>query len=66
MEFKYGDIVQILRRNEYGGRSELQYKVVDRTIDNGTDVYLLQDVEGKSLRGWHRANRLIKVESKNE
>lgn len=61
MEFRYGDIVKILRKDEYGGISSKKYKVVDMVIDNGNDFYLLQDTDSKTLRGWHKANRLVKV-----
>lgn len=64
MEFKYGDIVKIIRRDEYGGITNLRYRVIDKAIENGTDIYLLQDIDGKTLRGWHKASRLIKVEAK--
>ena len=64
MEYKYGDIVKIVRRDEYGSISNNHYRVVDKAIDGGSDIYLLQDVDGKTLRGWHKANKLVKVEVK--
>ena len=62
MEFRYGDIVRIKRTGEYGGITDLRYKVIDRMTDGSKDYYLLQDIQGNTLRGWHRPDRLIRVE----
>ncbi len=64
MDFGYGDIVKIKRKDEYGGTTDKLYRVVDKMLDGTRDMYLLQVVGGSSLCGWHSADRLIKEEKR--